>query len=139
MVALIDSTTCCSCKGGSRTSGEGHPRMWAQGCSQTSGERTSTRTLPYANDFLLISSLLSRFLEKKYFHGNMGTYKIGELPQHSAIMFFCCGRSLKIHIENEKGVVYVASFFLFLFWFCLFVGDIFRGSKDNKFLIFKFF
>jgi hypothetical protein len=70
----------------------------------------------------------SIFVEKKYFHGNMGTYKIGELPQHSAIRFFCYRKSLKIHIENEKGVVYVASFFLFLFWFCLFVWDIFRGE-----------
>jgi len=70
----------------------------------------------------------------------MGTYKIGELHQHSAIRFFCCGRSLKIHIENQKGVVYVASFFLFLKRFCLFVWDIFSGgSKDNRFyFIFKF-
>jgi hypothetical protein len=30
--------------------------------------------------FLFISSLLSHFVEKKYFHGNMGTYKIGGAP-----------------------------------------------------------
>jgi hypothetical protein len=26
------------------------------------------------------TSLLSHFIEKKYFHGNMGTYKIGGTP-----------------------------------------------------------
>jgi hypothetical protein len=29
----------------------------------------------------------------------MGTYKIGKLLQHKALVFFCWGRSLKIHIE----------------------------------------
>jgi hypothetical protein len=29
---------------------------------------------------IFISSLLSHFVEKKYFHGNMGTYKIGGAP-----------------------------------------------------------
>jgi hypothetical protein len=38
----------------------------------------------------------------------MGTYKIGELPWHNAIGFFCGGkRSLKLHIEIKKGVVSV--------------------------------
>jgi hypothetical protein len=46
---------------------EGHPRTWAQGCSQTSGERTSTRTLHYAKkqlsfDFLLLFWFLPFFL-----------------------------------------------------------------------------
>jgi len=36
--------------------------------------------LPFANNSLLISWLLSRFVEKKYFCGNVGTYEIGELP-----------------------------------------------------------
>jgi hypothetical protein len=58
----------------------------------------------------------------------MGTYKIGELPQHSAIMFFCCGRSLKIHIENEKGVVYVAFFFFFFFGFVYLFGTFLQGG-----------
>jgi hypothetical protein len=40
----------------------------------------STRTSPYVNNSLFISSLLSHFVEKKYFHGNMGTYKIGGAP-----------------------------------------------------------
>jgi hypothetical protein len=35
-------------------------------------------TSPYVNNSLFISSLLSHFIEKKYFHGNMGT--LGELP-----------------------------------------------------------
>jgi hypothetical protein len=35
------------------------------------GEEAST----YVNSSL--SSLLSHFVKKKYFHGNMGTYKIG--------------------------------------------------------------
>jgi hypothetical protein len=46
--------------------------------------------------------LLSCFLEKKYFHGNVETYKIGELCQHNGLGFFCWGRSLKIHIEIER-------------------------------------
>jgi hypothetical protein len=52
-------------------------------------------TSPYVNNSPLISLLLSRFAGKKYFHGNMGTYEIGEL-------FFCWGRSLKIHIEIKR-------------------------------------
>jgi len=39
----------------------------------------------------------------------MGTWehrKLGELPWHNALGFFCWGRSLKIHIEIKKqGVV----------------------------------
>jgi len=41
---------------------------------------------------LLISSLFSHFIENKYLHGNMGTYKIGELPWHNTLGFFCWGR-----------------------------------------------
>jgi hypothetical protein len=37
-------------------------------------------TSPYVNNSLLISLVLSQFIEKKYVHGNMGTYKFGELP-----------------------------------------------------------
>jgi hypothetical protein len=37
-------------------------------------------TSPYVNNSFLISSVLSQFIEKKYFYGNMGTYKFGELP-----------------------------------------------------------
>jgi hypothetical protein len=37
-------------------------------------------TSPFANNSLLISWLLSRFVEKKYFYGNVGTYEIGDLP-----------------------------------------------------------
>jgi hypothetical protein len=32
----------------------------------------------------------------------MGTYKIGELPWHNTLGFFCWGRSLKIHIELKR-------------------------------------
>jgi hypothetical protein len=46
--------------------------------------------------------LLSCFLEKKYFHGNVGTDKIGKLCQHNGLGFFCWGRSLKIDIEVER-------------------------------------
>jgi hypothetical protein len=35
---------------------------------------------PYGNNSLFISSLLSCFIERKYFNGNMGTYKIGGAP-----------------------------------------------------------
>jgi hypothetical protein len=49
-------------------------------------------TSPSINNSLLISSFLSHFVEKKYFHRNMGTYKIGELPWHlNALGFFCWG------------------------------------------------
>jgi hypothetical protein len=64
-----------------------------------------TGTSPYVNNFVLISWLLSHFIEKKYFHGNM--YKIRELPQHNTLRFFCWWRSLKIHIEIKRVVVYV--------------------------------
>jgi hypothetical protein len=32
----------------------------------------------------------------------VGTCKIGELRQHNGLGFFCCWRSLKIHIEIER-------------------------------------
>jgi hypothetical protein len=47
------------------------------------------RTSPCVNNSLLITSLLSYFIESKYFHGNMGTYKIGELSWQNALGFFC--------------------------------------------------
>jgi len=34
----------------------------------------------YVNNSLLISLLLPHFVEMKYFHGNMTTYKIGGAP-----------------------------------------------------------
>jgi hypothetical protein len=37
-------------------------------------------TSSFANNSLLISWLVSRFVEKKYFCGNVGTHEIGELP-----------------------------------------------------------
>jgi len=46
---------------------------------------------PYGNNYLLISSIPFRFVENKYFHRNMGTYKIGELHQHNTLGFFCWG------------------------------------------------
>jgi hypothetical protein len=55
------------------------------------------------NNSLLISSLFSCFIEKKYLHGNVGTYKIGEFPWYNALGFFWWGRFLKIHIEIKKG------------------------------------
>jgi hypothetical protein len=38
------------------------------------------RTSPYVNNSVIISLLLSHFIEKKYFRGNTGTYKIGGAP-----------------------------------------------------------
>jgi hypothetical protein len=37
-----------------------------------------------------------------HFHGNMGTCKIGGVPQHNTLGFLCWGRSLKIHIEMKR-------------------------------------
>jgi hypothetical protein len=52
-------------------------------------------TSPYVNNSLFISLLLSHFVKKKYFHGSMGTYKIGgslgKIPQNTH--------------GNKKGVV----------------------------------
>jgi len=50
---------------------------------------------------LSISLLLSSFVITKYFHGNMGTYRIGELPWHNTLGFFCWWRSLKILYINS--------------------------------------
>jgi len=71
----------------------------------------------------------------------MGTYKIGELPQHSAIRFFCYRKSLKIHIENEKGSFLWCFFFLFFFFgFVYLFGTFLGGNKDNRFyFVFKKF
>jgi hypothetical protein len=65
----------------------------------TSREHMSTRTSPYVNNSVLISLLHSHFIEKKYFCGNTGTYKIGGAPA----AYRPRGRSLKIHIEIKKG------------------------------------
>jgi hypothetical protein len=49
-----------------------------------------------------------KLVEKKYFHENMGTYKIGGVSHaQRPRVFFGWGRSLKIHLENKKGVVEV--------------------------------
>jgi hypothetical protein len=57
--------------------------------------------LPFVNNSLLISLLLSCFVENKYLHVNVETYKIGELPWHYTLGFFCWGRH-----RNKKRVVY---------------------------------
>jgi hypothetical protein len=62
----------------------------------------SIGTSPYLNNSFFISLLLSHLVERKYFCGNMGTYKIGELPWHNALGFFCWGRSLKIHRKIKR-------------------------------------
>ncbi len=92
-----------SCKGGSHTSA----LSWAWGCFRTSRECTNMGTSPYINNSLFISSFLSRFVGKKYFHGNVGTYKIGGDPHNNGLGFYWW-RSLKILIEIEKE--------LFTYW-----------------------
>jgi hypothetical protein len=52
--------------------GEGHQRVFLN--------LRSMGTSPYVNNSLFISSLLSHFIEKKYFHGNMRIYNIGGAP-----------------------------------------------------------
>jgi hypothetical protein len=37
----------------------------------------------------------------------MGPYKIGELPQHNTLGFFCRGEIAQNTHRNKKGVVYV--------------------------------
>jgi hypothetical protein len=70
----------------------------------------------------------------------MGTWehiKLGSSTSIGGIRFFCCGRSLKIHIENEKGVVYVASFFFFLKGFVYLFGTFLVGEvKTTDFILF---
>jgi hypothetical protein len=58
-------------------------------------------TSPYINNPLFISLLFFRFLKTKYFHRNLGTYKIGGAPPHNTLGF-CWGRSLKIHREIRE-------------------------------------
>jgi len=36
--------------------------------------------------------------------------KLGDLPQHNSLGFFCWGRNLKIHSQNKKGVVSADSY-----------------------------
>jgi hypothetical protein len=66
----------------------------------------SIGTSPYLNNSFFISLLLSHLVERKYFCGNMGTYKIGELPWHNALGFFCWGEIPQNTKKNKKGVVY---------------------------------
>jgi hypothetical protein len=67
----------------------------------------STGTSAYVNNSLKkISLLLSHFVKKKYFHGNVGTDKIGgRSSQHDTLGFSCWERSLKNAHRNKKGVV----------------------------------
>jgi hypothetical protein len=63
-----------SCKGGSFAS-EFSQGSGTQGHMSPEGvpkPRKNTGTSPYINNSLFISSFLSHFLEKKYFHGNVG-------------------------------------------------------------------
>jgi len=53
-------------------------------------------TSPYVNNSLSISSLLSRFVGKNYFHGN-----VGSCPAYCPRVLLQ-GRSLKIHIEIKR-------------------------------------
>jgi len=46
-------------------------------------------------------------VEKKYFHGNMGTNKIGGAPQNNTLRFFSWGEIPQNTHRNKKGVVYV--------------------------------
>jgi hypothetical protein len=56
-----------------------------------------------ANNSPLISLLLSRFVNKIKFPWECGEHiKLGELPRHNTLGFFCWGRSLKIHIEIKR-------------------------------------
>jgi hypothetical protein len=63
-------------------------------------ERERERRFPY--ECILLMEGHRRVFPKKYFHGNMRTYNIGELPGHNALGFFCWGRSLKLHIEIKR-------------------------------------
>jgi hypothetical protein len=66
----------------------------------------SVGTSPHINNSLFISWLFSCSIKKKYFHRNVGTYKIGGAPPAK-----CCGVLLLGEIpqntqRNKKGVVY---------------------------------
>jgi len=55
-------------------------RRTRKGVTRVLQESTSIGSSPYVNNSLFISLLLSCFVEKKYFLGNVGTYmKLGEL------------------------------------------------------------
>ncbi len=64
-------------------------------------------TSPSVNNSLFISLLLSNFIKKN--KNPWEHIKLGELPWHNALGFFCWGRSLKIHIEIKSE--------LFMFFF----------------------
>jgi hypothetical protein len=85
-----------------------HPRAFAPGrgtwvCSQTSGECTSTGTSPYVNNclfFFLFPLFFAVLLKRNISMKTWEHIKLGELPKHSAVWFFCWGRSLKIHVRD---------------------------------------
>jgi hypothetical protein len=75
--------------------------------------RMHLRTSPYVNNSLSISfaSFSFRKNEKNSWeHGNMGTYRIGELPWHNTLGFFYWGEIPQNTHRNKKGVVYGLSF-----------------------------
>jgi len=51
---------------------------------------------------LFISSRLACFIEKKYSMATWEHIKLGELPEHNALVLFYLGGSLKIHIEIKR-------------------------------------
>ncbi len=54
--------------------------------------------------------------------------KLGKLPRHNGIGFFCWGISFKIHIRNKKGVVYIWG------WDLSFVVGV-EGKKEEGFSV----
>jgi hypothetical protein len=62
------------------------------------------RTFPYINNSLFISWLL---VGKKYFHGNMGIYKIGKAPSAYRPRVLLLGEIPQNAQRNEKRTIYV--------------------------------
>jgi len=84
---------------------EGHPRARAQRVFPNLRRMHQYWKPPHPfteTTLFFISSLLSCFIETKYFHGNVGTYKIGELTTPPPLRFFGLGRSLEIHLEIKR-------------------------------------
>jgi len=80
------------------------------GCSQTSGECTSTGTSPYLNNSLFISSHLSHFIKQKIFqweHGNK--YNWGSSPAYRTRVLLL-GEIPQNTQRNKKGVFYIVRF-----------------------------
>jgi hypothetical protein len=63
------------------------------------------RNLPSHKQLSFYFLVSFSFRRKEIFPWDYGNIKLGELPQHNNLGFFCWGRTFKIHIEIKRELL----------------------------------